>query len=115
MFILCLCLSICQVGCKGFERRIFCSKLTELLLRFMPVTWCTGCIIGKSLTPGRLECPGRGIHVQALDQSSGAITGLQETGVALPRRAEADDTHYRALVVQRWSTTVTMLHVTTYL
>src|SRR5258708_3540629 len=115
MFVLCLCLGICQVGCNSFERGIFCSKLTKFLLRFVPVTWCTGCVVGESLVPSLLEWPGPGIQVETLDRSSSGGVGLQEGGPPLSRRAETDDTYYRALVVQRWSTTITMLHVATHL
>src|SRR5215469_6093902 len=115
MFVLCLRLGICQVRRNGFERRILCSKLTEFLLRLVPVTGCTGCVVGKSLAPGSLEWSGRGIQVQVLYQRMRTIAGLQEAGVALIRQTEADDTYYRTLVIQCRSTTITMLHITTHL
>src|SRR6266851_6761835 len=115
MFIFCLRLGICQVGCNSFERGIFCSKLTKFLLRFVPMTWCTGCVVGEGLVPCLLEWPGPGIQVKTLRQPSSTVAGLQEAGAALTRRAETDDTYYRALVIQRWSTTITMLHVAAHL
>src|SRR5437016_535166 len=115
MFILCLRLGICQVRCNRFEPWILCSKLTEFLLRLVPVTRCTGCVIGKSLAPGSLEWSRRSIQVQVLYQCPRTIAGLQEAGATLIRQTEADDTYYRTLVIQRWSTTITMLHITTHL
>src|SRR5260370_29172470 len=99
MFIFCLRLGICQVGCNSFERGIFCSKLTKFLLRFVPMTWCTGCVVGEGLVPCLLEWPGPGTQVKPRRQPPSIFLGLQEVGLPLPRRPAPNDPYYQALII----------------
>jgi hypothetical protein len=65
---------------ERLEERIGRSHMYQFLGCFVPMSWRCRPVVGKSLLPFMLQCSGRCIQVDGLDEGARTCAGLQEAG-----------------------------------